>query len=188
MFLRRTVAATALAVSAADAKDHLRVTASDDDYLVSGILAAAIDAVGEMSGRVLAQETWELSLASATGDVPLPKGPVIAVTGISYYDTSDVLQAATVADFYLFKDDDKAVLRPKPGKSWPGTITRDDAIKITFTAGYTAIPPALRSAVLLMLAHLYENREATITGATVAQLPLGVESLVSLYRLGWAAA
>ena len=57
MFLRRTVPAASLPLSVRDAKDHLRVTDSRDDYLVEGYLRAALEAVGEMSGRVLAAET-----------------------------------------------------------------------------------------------------------------------------------
>ena len=187
MFLRRTVPAASLPLSVMDAKDHLRVTDSRDDYLVEGYLRAALEAVGEMSGRVLAAETWAMSAASASGDVPLPKCPVISLTSIEYFDANETAQTANVADFYLFKDDDKAFLRPKAGKSWPTTASREDAITITFTVGYSTLPHGLKSAVLLMLGHLYENREGVADGGKTA-IPLGVESLVNLHRIGWVAA
>lgn len=185
MYLARTVAATVAAVSVQDATDHLRVTGTDEAYLIGRLVAAATEAVGEMAGRVMATETWAMSVASASGDLALPKSPVQAVTAISYYDSADTVQAANVADFYLFKDDDKAVLRPKPGKAWPLTSAREDAITVTFTAGYVKLPDALRYAVLLMVGHLYRNREAV--GEAMEILPLGVEAHVNIHRLGWAA-
>ena len=97
MFLRRTVPAASLPLSVMDAKDHLRVTDSRDDYLVEGYLRAALEAVGEMSGRVLAAETWAMSVASASGDVPLPKCPVISLTSIEYFDANETAQAWRLA-------------------------------------------------------------------------------------------
>jgi uncharacterized phiE125 gp8 family phage protein len=188
MILRKTVAATASPISLLEASDHLRISDEADDALVTATLAAAVAAVGEMAGRVLAAETWAASYPSLSGDLILPKSPVTAVTAIQYYDTSDVLQTATLSDFYVFTSDDFTTVRPKANAAWPQAMTRADAITVTFTAGYATCPYELKAAAMLMLGHLYENREASVVGASVATLPYGVDPLVSLHRLGWAAA
>ena len=54
-----------------------------------------------------------------------------------------------------------------------------------FTTGSPAtlnIPPALDHAVLLMVAHWYANREATLVGVSAASLPMGVSDIVQDYR------
>lgn len=187
MFLRRTSGPGTLPIALADAKEHLRVTGSDEDPVITRLIRIACEMVGEMSGRVLASETWEAAYATVCGDLVLPKNPVQAVTGIAYYDPSDVQQAAILADFYVFKDDDRCVIRPKAGKSWPRTIAREDAITVTFTAGYSGVPNALVSAALLTIGHLYEHREAVVAGSAATELPLAVQELIAIHRIGWAA-
>lgn len=42
---------------------------------------------------------------------------------------------------------------------------------------------AIRSAILLMVGHWYENREAVIVGTSASELPLAVERLLHPYRV-----
>lgn len=188
MQLSRTVPAVVPQVLIDDARMHLRVSDDAEDVLIGGIVAAAVDLIGEKSGRRLALETWEMRIPMPSGAVALPKSPVIAVTGIGYLDASETLQAANLADFDVFPDQDITTLAPKTGKSWPSAASRKDAIRITFTAGYTDIPDALKAAIMLTVGHLFENREAVIVGTSAQELPLGIETLVAVHRLGWAAA
>ena len=45
-----------------------------------------------------------------------------------------------------------------------------------------AIPQRYKAAILLMLGHLYENREAVV-GTIVSKLPLAYESLLLMDRV-----
>lgn len=42
----------------------------------------------------------------------------------------------------------------------------------------------IRAAVLLILGHLYANRENTVTGVSVQALPMGAHALLWPYRVG----
>lgn len=46
----------------------------------------------------------------------------------------------------------------------------------------SAVPPALDQGVLMMTAHWYANREATLVGVNAQTLPLGVGDIVNDYR------
>lgn len=46
----------------------------------------------------------------------------------------------------------------------------------------STIPPALKEAVAMLTAHLYENREATLVGVNAQTLPFGVDAIVAEYR------
>lgn len=186
MLLNRTVDPTANIVSLSDAKDHLRITDTVDDYYVRGLIAAADAAIEEMVGRPVLTQTWAMSMNGAAGKVFLPKRPVQSVSSIAYYDRDNASQTATVSDFYLFKDEDKAWLEPKPNVVWPSTYDREDGITITFVCGYTTIPTTIRHAALMLIAHWYEQRGATDGAA--AEAPYAVKSLVGLHKVGWAAA
>lgn len=178
------VSASAYPVTLADALVHLRQPTDEDGY-VEALRFAAHDLIAEMSGRILGTETWAASLDYPRDRVNLPKSPVQSLVSISYYDEAGVSQTATLSDFYLFKDGDRASVVPKDGKAFPQLQNRDDALTIQFVAGYTALPPALRHAILLTIGHLYDNRSAVSEGAMM-EVPLAVQSLVGVHKLGWA--
>jgi hypothetical protein len=52
-------------------------------------------------------------------------------------------------------------------------------IEVTYA---DAVPPALVEAVGQLAAHWYENREATLVGATAQELPFGVWPIINEYR------
>ncbi|WP_238541913.1 head-tail connector protein [Acidovorax sp. CF316] len=59
-----------------------------------------------------------------------------------------------------------------------------DAAVLAETAGLDpmVMGPAVRSAVLLILGHLYANREDVVAGVTVAELPQGSKALLRPHR------
>jgi len=177
------VSAGVASVDLAAAKAHLRVSHSDDDTVISAILGAALSLIGESAGRSLSRDTWLLSAAGVSGDLRLPMPPIGAVTGISIYAPDGTDTALTVSDFYLFASDDFAALRPKSG-AWPATQVREDAIRVTFTAGYQTAPQDLAQAVLLMVKRDYDG----LTGTDAASYDRAIEALVASRRLGWVAA
>lgn len=178
-----TAGTAADAIGLAAAKAFLRVSESDDDTQIAAVLAAAVGFVGKASGRELVRGTWLLSLASVSGNLRLPMPPVGAVSGISIYAPDGTDTALDVADFYLFSGDDKATLRPKSG-AWPATAVRDDAVRITFTAGYLTPPDELIHAVMLMLKRDFDG----LTGADAGSYDRAIEAMISTHRLGWVAA
>ena len=185
MLLRRTSAGSTPAILLAEAKARLRVTHTAEDDVITAMIASSWEAVGEMAGRVLATETWEMADMAFSGTVKLPKSPVIALTSVQYLDATETLQTATLSDFALIASDDWSLVQPKVDKDWPSPgVQRADAMKITFTAGYTTLPPALREAVLLMIGHRYRNRES-VSADALAEVPMALRDLVALHKIGW---
>ena len=43
----------------------------------------------------------------------------------------------------------------------------------------------IRAACLLIVGHLYANRENVVVGTSATQLPMGAHELVTPYRVGW---
>lgn len=184
----RQITAGASALSLLDAKAHLRVDHNDEDDLIAALADAACASIAENVGRVLAEGQWTVSVAAVDGDLVFPLAPVRSVDAITYYDANDAEQTASVGDFYLFADDDRAILRPKAGKSWPATIARDDAITVTITVGMDAVPPGLIAAAKLLLGHWYDTRAAVAMGQAPQEVPLGVQYLCDQERRNWMAA
>lgn len=184
MLLNRTVAPTVYPVSLLEAREQLRVSDTSEDAYIQSLIYAATEMVEQMVGRPIASQTWAMEINGASGKVHLPKAPVISVSSIAYYDRDNASQTATVSDFYLFKDEDRAWLEPKPNISWPETYDRADALTITFVAGYAAQPANLKHAVLLLVSNFFENR-TPVSEIDMKEVPFSLRSLIGISRLGW---
>ena len=178
------------AVSLLEAKAHLRVDHADEDALISIFLDAALahlDGRDGVLGRALVTQTWELPLDAFPRDtvIGIPLAPVQSVTSIQYRDAAGALQTFLAANYVLDAISEPARIDLAPGASWPGTQDVPNAVTIRFVAGYgaaTTVPPALKAAVLLLVGHLYRNREAT-TAEALAALPMGVDALIAPFRI-----
>jgi uncharacterized phiE125 gp8 family phage protein len=115
---------------------------------------------------------------------------VRGIVSVNYTD-SDGDEATLAGDQYrLSTSSSMAVLRPAYGVSWPSTRCEPDAVRVQYTAGYSAdesppqaVPEPIRQAMHLCIAHFYANREAVDVN-TLMELPLGVRALLTRYRQG----
>lgn len=158
-----TVAPAEEPVSLADAKAHLGVThAGDDDRLTRNIKSARqhVEAVCE---RALVTQTWRLSLdAFPSGCITLPGGKVSAVSSIAYTDTNGDAQALVGYQSDLDSEPARLMYAYSAG-AWPGARAVLNAVQVTYVVGYgaaSAVPDALKAAILLAVGDLYANREA----------------------------
>lgn len=190
MSIVRTKAPAVEPVTLAEAKAHLRVDYNDEDALIGGLIAAAVshfDGLGVL-GRAMITQTWAQSFQYTRAWERLDIGPFQSLLSVEYYDAGNVLQTADLADFETRLDGDHVIVGPKINAAWPSIYNRPDAVKVTYVAGYgdtpEDIPASIRHAILLTLAHWYENREAVAEGS-FNELPLAVASLIGVERVGW---
>ncbi len=184
----RVTAMSVFPVTLTEAKAHCRVDGSDDDTVISELIKGATDLVGEMTGLVLGDEVWQFGFRVTSGDVMFPKVPVQSIDQVNYIDPDGSTLSDSVANYDLFPDPERPWMRPKLGQSWPATSVREDAITVQFSAGVAAVPAGLKTAILILVGHWFEHREAVVTGTIATELPLAVEALVGAHRLGWVGA
>lgn len=181
----RTVPPASAPVTLAEAKLHCRVDGDDEDTLITALISAAtshLDGWSGVLGRCIVSQTWRQDLgAFPDGDIRLPFPDVSAVT-VAYTDTAGATQTLAGSAYHLTADAVSSFLTLADGASWPDTSARPDAVHITMTVGFPAVPEAIKAAILLHVGHLYENREASVIGVSVAELPLAHDALVSPYR------
>lgn len=175
-------------VSLAQAKAHLRVDHEDDDLYIAALIDAAtghLDGWPGILGRALVSQTWRQgsSCFPADGVIRLPLAPVVSVESITYLDPESAVQALDAAAYTAPVADGlgpyvRLVVAP------PATARRDNAVSVTFAAGYGApadVPAAIRHALLLMVGHWYAAREAA-SAVAMTELPLGVSALLAPFR------
>ena len=161
-------------VSIEEAKAHLRIDGDDEDVLIAGLIAAAtghIDGPDGWLGRAIGPQLLELRL---DGDecgrcVSLPLPPVIELVSITYTDASGATVNADLAAFALYDND----LCPAGASfPWPSGVSRREAVRVRYRAGYPTLPPAIRVAILLMVGDLYVNRQGGSDAGTAAAAAL----------------
>ena len=101
-----------------------------------------------------------------------------SITSIKYTDTSLVLQTIESTDYVL--DDYSFTHWAIPVSVWPTPAEVANAVKVRYVTPAT-FSPAVKTALLLTVAHLYENREALGTDR-MAEVPLTVDALLNTAR------
>jgi uncharacterized phiE125 gp8 family phage protein len=179
-------------VSLAEAKLHCRIDHDDEDAYVLGLIRAAREMIETWTHRAMVTQTWDQKGdAFPCGAIVLPIAPVSAVTSITYLDTAGAMQTWSALNYLTDLPSgpkaQKARVTPGHGVSYPITYGVMNAVTVRFVAGYGAVgalvPMGLRQAIVLLVAHWYQNREAVVVsvGGTATPLPSGVEALIWPY-------
>ena len=101
---------------------------------------------------------------------------------IGYKDSTGTETILPVSDYLVDTDREPGRVLPGFGMSWPVFTPFPAApIRIQFVAGYAVLPEPIRQAMLLLVGHWYENREAT--GTAKDQTAFSVHALLSPYRV-----
>lgn len=173
-------------VTRTEAKVHLRVDSTADDTLIDGLITAAREFAEHYTNRALAEQTLEMALDCFPDDeddtIKLSRPPVTSITSIKYTDTAGTEQTIANTAYALSAYGDSRTVAPTFGNYWPSTQDIPDAVRIRYVCGVTA-PKAAKSAILLLIGHLYENRETVNIGNIASELPLSTRSLLDTVKV-----
>lgn len=185
-------APTAEPVSVAEAMVHLRLDMPaagphPEQALIETLIGAARDLVERSTGRALVTQTLEARWDAWEAELLIPRAPIQSVTSITYVDDAGTTQTLAEAGYRIDTAGLVPRVTPAYGLAWPSARAVTGAIAVRFVAGYgaaAAVPAALRAAILLLVSHLYENRNAA-TDRAMTELPLGVGALIAPHRVPW---
>lgn len=163
--LTQTVAPTEQPITLQAAKDHLRIETADEDGSIKGMMLAARRFCELSTGRQFVTATWTLKLDAfpATDTILVPLPPLQSVTSITYIDTAGSTQTLATSVYDVDTDSEPGRISLAYNQSWESTRSDKNAVIVTFVAGYgaaTAVPADLKAVIQLVLADLYEHREA----------------------------
>lgn len=208
--LRLVTSPSVECISLERARKQLRLTAEGsppshpDDELIQEMIIAARERI-DGTNLATVPAVYELRLDRfPDADITISKTPLIEVLSVAYLDDTGVEQTVDPAHYLVLNAFATAsmippgcpvygAVSPKPGFSWPSTQPTREAVRIQFRAGYaseaspedgTGVPFAIRAAMLLMMADLYQHRESVIVGTSAAELPNSVRALLEPYYLG----
>lgn len=176
-------------VTTAEAKTHLRVTTSDDDTYIGTLITVARRHVETITGRALINQTWDYFLDNfPPGDkivIPLPR--LSSVTSVKYTDKDNVQTTFAASKYIVDTNNEPGQIVLAYGESWPTFTPKPvNAVEIRFVAGYgsagSSVPEGIRQAILLLIAHWYENREP-VTDMNTKEIPETANALLWPYRV-----
>jgi uncharacterized phiE125 gp8 family phage protein len=163
-----------------------------DDELIEILISAAREQAESYTGLSLVNREHELNIDSFKGSyIDLEVWPVSAITEVTYFDSDGVEQIWANDQYRLDNATRPARLYPAVN-NWPKTKVRENAVKVTFDAGFTdsegafPCPKVLLQAMLLIIGHLYENRQDVIASGRSGgqlELPMGSIFLMTPHRI-----
>lgn len=151
-------------ISLTEAKAHLRVTSSSEDTLIGNLVSSATSALDGHTGilgRCMVTQTWVQKFDDWSDIMRLPF-PDLSTVVLTYLDASSVEQTVSSALYTTLEDARGAYVRFEDAFTSPSIGPDYAGITATITSGYgdeSAVPWALKSAILLHVGSLYETRE-----------------------------
>jgi uncharacterized phiE125 gp8 family phage protein len=116
----------------------------------------------------------------------LTRAPLYSVEHIKYYDTSNTQQTWSDTNYNVMKfANQKGFVEIVDGQGLPDLASRADAVEVRYHSGYgtgavgaSKVPSAIKQAILLIVGHLYEKREDS-----VSRLPKASEYMLDPYKI-----
>lgn len=134
-------------VTLQEVKDFLKVGYSDDDALITGMITAARQLLEKQLNISIVGKTLKITFThDGCYDYQLPYGPIGEVTDAKFKYDPEETSEITTTDYTLLGFDFKRFL----GRSGWWTLT--------YAAGYTTVPEAIKQGILKQVAWMYENR------------------------------
>lgn len=155
-------------VTLADAKLHLRVDGTDEDALITRLIAGAVAECEHILGRSLMTQTWELTLDAFPGATScigwagvggvggmaglagwagtqsqafrLDRVPVQSIASLIYTDTTGAPITLSSGAYVLDNADGDglAFVVPAYNTTWPDTRAEINAVRLRYVAGYAS--------------------------------------------------
>lgn len=178
MYLKLVTPPTELPLTLEEVKVHLRVDHSAEDALITGLISAATNHVQNITNRQLMRATYRLSLDRLPSSFPLPRPPYAAITSITAIDEAEQV-VEFEETFYRVDELDHATIYGLKESGWYASTYKD--IVVEYQAGYATaadVPADIKVAMLLIIGHLYENREDKSD-----RFPKASDALLSSYRV-----
>jgi uncharacterized phiE125 gp8 family phage protein len=125
-------------LSLAEAKAHLRVTANDQDALITLMITAVRQYAHTRTQRQLVAARYRMVLDCFPGEIELPVAPALQVASIKYLDASGVQQTLSTSIYATELVSEPGRIAPVFGQIWPLTLSQIGAVEVQWDAGHAA--------------------------------------------------
>lgn len=172
-------------ISMAQAKDHLRILAEDQETLIQSCIDAAVSWAETRTERIFSKSIFQFRIQPEEVTLILPFPDFVKVSKVEamipgapnqelYNETGPV---GTLSD-YLAIDD---WVNPAEVSIVTDNLPADTSyILITAEFGVSKLPKDLMQAMKMMLAHFFDNPNEVVVGSQVHHIPAGAEMILAM--------
>ena len=173
-------------ITVADAQTHLRLGPLDLDE--SAELERIIEAATDHASAYCNQQFTDGSVTEYHDSFPSHPGQPVNINikasttpAVTYYDTSNNQQTATGVRHIVRGG--RTSIYPEFGGEWPQDCNNEPgSVTVTGSPDTSAVPAPVKSAILLYVGDLYENRENSVVGTITSSIQLTAERLLTPYK------
>jgi uncharacterized phiE125 gp8 family phage protein len=148
------------------ARRQARASSTSLDDEIQGKVQGFTEDAEHETNRAFVHQTWEealdafpVGLRGGPGAIQLTKSPVANVLSVRFYDVDGVLQTLAPEDYLVDAKSEPGYVVPAPGKTWPATAARINAVEVQYLAGFGPsaddVPAAIRQYILGKLEDSY---------------------------------
>uniref|UniRef100_A0A6M3J8F7 Putative head-tail connector n=1 Tax=viral metagenome TaxID=1070528 RepID=A0A6M3J8F7_9ZZZZ len=161
--------ATGEPVTVGELKAHLRLSSTDEDDYLSGLITVArIEAENYMKRQIM-PATYKLTIDDFSGDtgvIELSRPPISTASSnlvITYVDEDSVTQTLSNTAYTVDTASWCPKVRPSYDNEWPtDVLDNPNSVSIQYVAGYPArdkVPEPIKHWIKMTAGALYEHRE-----------------------------
>lgn len=160
--LARTSSPSGLAVSLVEAKNHLRVSGSDQDDYITLLIEASTEKLERDINRGILTATWQQAMYAFPAEgkpLDIMMGMNTSVSSITYVDSDGVTQTLDQS-LWTYSQARGCIFNANPDNVWPDTDmdTIGDKVFVNFTCGVSdagCVPRMMKQAILLEVGRAY---------------------------------
>jgi uncharacterized phiE125 gp8 family phage protein len=186
MNIKQLTYPTTLLISLDDAKDHLRVTDTNQDSVIKDCIKSATGLVEKYTGQILQSRTYCIYYDSHEirryEPIDIWMYPISSITSVKYLNESGVETTFSEYNTDLTSFPSRVLLTTTP------TMQLDvlNQFRIYVTAGFTdvnEIDPEIIGWVKIFTAFFYQTRQPEYTGLTVNEIAYNYQRALDKYRV-----
>jgi len=144
-----------------------------DDEVKQAVLTATAEAEFETQ-RAFIEQTLRLTLDRFDGAIKLPRPRLISVVHVKFIDQAGQQQTLDPQDYQVDAESEPGYIVPAPGKDWPATAARINAVEVQYVAGYgtdhTSVPDSVKGFILRRVAEQFGQLSASMAASAVRLL------------------
>lgn len=169
-------------LSLEDAKKHLNITHSYQDELIQTYIDVAVSEAETYTSRSLKIREVTLKTTNFNDRLILTLTPYYQGLTIKYYDTSNAEQTLDTSNYVLGYYFGEPVIYFNDMSGLPSLYNRQDAVTITYDAGYglQVMPTQFAQFCKLLVGTFYEQRTDSVD-----KLPRFSYNLIHKFKVQW---
>lgn len=177
----RVTGPAALAVHPDEAKAQSRVDTSDEDAVIRRHIASAVAEVEKDTQRALVWQRHALRLDRFPPVIELEVLPVLKVESVQYVNSAGTTTTLATDRYRIDYQGSPVRIEPEYGLAWPETRVINNAVIVTYTAGYAAVFTAATSDTITVTGYTPVNGDVWRVSNTGGALPGGLSELTDYY-------